>query len=316
MVINSDDMYSITKQGNQVTLSKAALSQSPEQAIIVSNSGQKVNPCIDLYATASSVVYDSTNNLSKCYLPYNDVSELSPVLVISGNTSTGSFVESGFTITPGRGSDGTGPYFIVPRKDLTSVASDVVVGFKYNFDVHLPTTYYRPEKEITDFTASLAIARMKFSVGLSGVMSFKIKQQGRIPYSLLFTGDGSTKTFPFNKRDLDYEDRSDVKATINGILTTSFSFTSDTTIVFNTAPAANAEIKLYIDEWFTTNPVIEANKYLANDVPLENETVFTVPIHQRTENFKVRMFNNTPFPIAVNAMTWEGNYAPRFYRRK
>ena len=316
MIINSDDMYTVTKQGNQVTLSKAALSQSPDQAIIVNNRGQKVNPCIDLYATASSVVYDSTNNLSKCYLPYNDVSELAPVLVISGNTSTGSFVESGFTITPERGSDGTGPYFVVPRKDLTSVASDVVVGFKYNFDVHLPTTYYRPDKTLTDFTASLAIARMKFSVGLSGVMSFKVKQQGRIPYSLLFTGDGTTTTYPFNRKDLDYEDRSDVKVTVNGIATTSYSFTNDTTIVFTTAPAADSEVRFYIDEWFTTNPVIEANRYLANDVPLDNETVFTLPIHQRTENFKVRMFNNTPFPIAVNAMMWEGNYAPRFYRRK
>jgi len=316
MIINSDDMYTVTKQGGQVTLSKAALSQSPDQAIIVNNRGQRVNPCMDLYATASSVVYDSTNKLSKCYLPYNDVSELAPVLVISGNTSTGSFVESGFTITPERDSDSTGDYFIVPRKDLTSVASDVVVGFKYNFDVHLPTTYYRPDRELTDFTASLAIARMKFSVGLSGVMSFKVKQQGRIPYSLLFTGDGTTTTYPFNKKDLDYEDRSDVKVTVNGIATTAYSFTDDTTIEFTTAPAADSEIRFYIDEWFTTNPVIEANRYLANDVPLDNETVFTLPIHQRTENFKVRMFNNTPFPIAVNAMMWEGNYAPRFYKRK
>jgi len=316
MIINSDDMYTVTKQGDQVTLSKAALSQSPDQAIIVNNRGQRVNPCMDLYATASSVVYDSTNKLSKCYLPYNDVSELAPVLVISGNTSTGSFVESGFTITPERDSDSTGDYFIVPRKDLTSVASDVVVGFKYNFDVHLPTTYYRPDRELTDFTASLAIARMKFSVGLSGVMSFKVKQQGRIPYSLLFTGDGTTTTYPFNKKDLDYEDRSDVKVTVNGIATTAYSFTDDTTIEFTTAPAADSEIRFYIDEWFTTNPVIEANRYLANDVPLDNETVFTLPIHQRTENFKVRMFNNTPFPIAVNAMMWEGNYAPRFYKRK
>jgi hypothetical protein len=73
---------------------------------------------------------------------------------------------------------------------------------------------------------------------------------------------------------------------------------------------------MYIDEWFLTNPVIEANNYLANDVPLDNETVFTLPVHQRTENFKVRMFNNSPFPVAVNAMMWEGNYAPRFYKRK
>lgn len=315
MIIDSDDMYAVTKQGNQIVLSKAALSQSPEQAIIVNNSGQKVNPCIDLYATATSVTYDSTNNLSKCYLPYNDVSELTPVIIIKGNTSTGSFVESGFTITPERASDSNGPYFIVPGKDLTSVAADVIVGFKYDFDVHLPTTYYRPEKELTDFTANLTIARMKFTVGLSSGISFKIKQKGRIPYSVSFTGDGSTTTYTYNKKDLDFEDRSDVKVKVNGIATTAFSFTNDTTIVFSSAPAANTEIVLYIDEWFTTNSIIEANTYLANDVPLDNETVFAVPIHQRTENFKLRMFSNTPFPVSVNAMMWEGKYTPRFYRR-
>ncbi len=315
IAIDSDDMYAVTKQGNQVTLSKAALSQSPEQAIIVNNKGQKVNPSIDLYATAASIVYDTDNELSKCYLPYNDVSELTPVLVIKGNTSTGSFVESGFTITPERATDATGPYFIVPKKNLTSVASDVVVGFKYNFDVHLPTTYFRPDKPVTDFTANVTIARMKFSVGLSGAMSFKLKQTGRQPYRLEFTGDGATTTFTYNKRDLDFQDRTDIKVLVNGAGTTAFSFTNDTTIVFSSAPAANASIVFAIDEWFATAPVIEANTYLANDVPLDNETVFTVPIHQRTENFKLRMFNNAPFPVAVNAMMWEGSYTPRFYRR-
>jgi hypothetical protein len=312
---NSDDMYAVTKQGNQFVLSKAALSQSPEQAIIVNNQGQKVNPCVDLYATASSVVYDSVNKLSKCYLPYNDVSSLTPIIVIKGNTSSGSFVESGFTITPERDSDGTGPYFIVPNKDLTSVASDVIVGFKYNFDVELPRTYFRSDPRVTDFTANLTIARMKFAVGLSGMMSFKLEQRGRLPYELTFTGDGSTTTYTFNKRDLDYVDRSDVLVTVNGVNETAFSFTNDTTIVFSSAPAADAVIKFYIKDWFTVQPVIEANTYLANDVPLDNETVFTIPIHQRTENFRLKMFNNSPFPVAVNAMMWEGNYTPRFYRR-
>jgi hypothetical protein len=315
METNSDDMYAVTKQGNQFVLTKAALSQSPEQAIIVNNQGQKVNPCIDLYATASSVVYDSVTKVSKCYLPYNDVSELTPIIVIKGNTSSGSFVESGFTITPERDSDGTGPYFIVPFKDLTSVASDVIVGFKYNFDVELPRTYFRSDPRVADFTANLTIARMKFAVGLSGMMSFKLQQTGRLPYELKFTGDGSTTTFTFNKRDLDYVDRSDVLVSVNGVNETGFSFTNDTTIVFSSAPAANAVIKFYIKDWFTVQPVIEANTYLANDVPLDNETVFTIPIHQRTENFRLKMFNNSPFPVAVNAMMWEGNYTPRFYRR-
>ena len=312
---NSDDMYAVTKQGDQFVLSKAALSQSPEQAIIVNNQGQKVNPSVDLYATASSVAYDSTTKVSKCYLPYNDASSLTPIIVIKGDTSSGSFVESGFTITPERGSDSTGAFFSVANKDLSGVASDVIVGFKYNFDVELPRTYYRPDPKVTDFTANLTIARMKFAVGLSGMMSFKLQQTGRLPYELEFTGDGSTTTFTFNKRDLNYVDRSDVKITVNGVNETGFSFTNDTTIVFTTAPANNAKIKFFIKEWFSVQPTIEANTYLANDVPLDNENVFTIPIHQRTENFRLKMFNNSPFPVAVNAMMWEGKYTPRFYRR-
>ena len=315
MVTDSDDMYVVTKQGNQFTLLQAALSQSPEQAIIVNNQGQKVNPCVDLYATASSVVYDSVNKISKCYLPYNNVSSLTPIIVIKGSTQTGSFVESGFTVTPDPVDDGVNPYFSVANKDLTSVASDVVVGFKYNFDVELPRTYFRPDPKVTDFTANLTVARMKFAVGLSGMMSFKLQQTGRLPYELKFTGDGSTTTFTFNKRDLDYVDRSDVQVTVNGINETGFSFTNDTTIVFTSAPANNAKIKFFIKDWFSVQPVIEANTYLANDVPLDNENVFTIPIHQRTENFRLKMFNNSPFPVAVNAMMWEGNYTPRFYRR-
>ena len=157
---------------------------------------------------------------------------------------------------------------------------------------------------------------MKFSVGLSGVMSFKVRQKGRLPYEITLAGDGTTTAFPFNKSDLDYVQQSDVKVTVNGIATDAFTFTDPTTITFTTAPANGAVIKFIIEEWFITNPVNEANTYLANDVPLDNETVFTVPIHQRTENFKIKMFNNTPFPVAVNAMMWEGNYTPRFYKRQ
>ena len=51
--------FCCNKQGGQFTLSKASLSQSPDDAIIVNNDGQRLNPCIDLYAPASSVVYDA-----------------------------------------------------------------------------------------------------------------------------------------------------------------------------------------------------------------------------------------------------------------
>jgi hypothetical protein len=248
--VDQDDMYVVTKQSSQYTLGKATINQSPDTAIIVNSNGSRVNPSVDLYATASSVVFDSANNQTKCYLPYNDVPGLKPVLLIAGSTLQGSFVESGFTITPTRGTDGTGDHFIVPKKDLTSQASDVIVGFKYDFDVELPTTFYArsDDGKIVDFTARLTIARYVFSLGLSGVMSFKTKAKGS-------------------------------------------------------------------SEWFELYPVANANYYLANDIPLEDEQYVTLPIHQNNKNFTLRLFNDSPFPVSVGSMMWEGNYSPRYYRR-
>ena len=76
-------MWRVTKQGNQSTLLKSALSQSPEQAIIVTTK-VKANPSIDLYKNiaSSAVIYDATNDRTKCYLPYNDVSSLHQLLLL------------------------------------------------------------------------------------------------------------------------------------------------------------------------------------------------------------------------------------------
>ena len=246
--IDNDDFYAVTKQGGNWTISLANLTQSPDDAIIVNNNGDKINPCMDLYKAASSVAYDATNDLSKCYLPFTDDTNLDPIIVIAGDTSGGTYAESGFTITPSRGSDGTGSYFSVPGKNLTSVASNVILGYRYDFDVTLPKTYFYDGNQRSDYTASLTLARMKFAVGLSGMMGFKLKIKGR-------------------------------------------------------------------DEWYSINPVVTADNYLADDVPLDEHSVFTVPIHQRTENTEVRLFNDSPFPVSLNSMMWEGNYSPRFYRR-
>ena len=75
------------------------------------------------------------------------------------------------------------------------------------------------------------------------------------------------------------------------------------------------EIIIYIDEWYNLNPVVIADNYLANDIPVSDQSIFTLPIHQRTDNFTLRLFNDSPFPVSVNSMMWEGMYSPRFYRR-
>lgn len=317
---DSDEFFAVTKQGGQFTLSKASLSQSPDDAIIVNNDGQKLNPCIDLYATASSVTFDTAGNFSKCFIPYNDATNLTPVLVIKGTTATGQFIESGFTISPERVVEGGNTYFKVPFKNLTSVASDVIVGYKFDFDVILPKTYYKIDDDMkrSDFTANLTIARMKFAVGLSGVMGFKLRSKGIRQGKKEYTGDGSTTVYPWINEDINYIDDDQIKVKINNVVTTAF--TVDRTgalpkITFSSAPANNSTILIYIDEWYNLNPVIMADNYLANDIAVSDHTVFTLPIHQRPDNFTLRLFNDSPFPVSLNSMMWEGIYSPRFYRR-
>ncbi len=389
MALDQDDMYCVTKQGNQYTISKSNIAQSPEAAIITNAQGQKINPCMDLYAPATSVSYDETNDLSKCYLPYANLPDEKNVLIVSGTTAAGTYNNSGFTITPEVDAGGT--YFIVPGQNLESVASNVYVGYAYNFDMTLPQVYYSLDEEgrSKDFTASLTVSRLKFDVGLSGVLGFKLNATGRFAGNKAHTmfetnskdnsGNDVYTDYEWNVSDLDYVDRNQVKVKVNnktvadslrtfqsdqkirldssllksttlsgdgtekvfaytfevdninsikvkvgGVLTTDFTFSGCKYITFNTAPPAasnnifiyNADtINIYLDEWYELQPISSANTYLADDVPLNESTVFTLPIHQRSKNFTLRVFNDSPFPVSLNSMMWEGNYSPRFYRR-
>ena len=329
IAVDSDDMFAVTKQGNQFTLSKASLSQSPQDAIIVNNAGNKINPCIDLYASASNaagnnkVDYDTTNEFSKCYIPWNNVTGLTPVIIIKGTTATGQFTESGFTITPtvvtldGSGNPLTDPYFKVNNEDLTSIEDDVIVGWKYNLDVILPKTYVRTDQsqKLTDYSATLTIARMKFAVGLSGLMSFKLKSTGIRQGEKAYTGDNSTTIFSWNNEDLDYVNKDQIKVKLDGVVTTLFSVTGDSQITMNSAPGTGVKVLIYLDEWYNLNPTQMADTYLANDIALSEQSVFSIPIHQKTDNFQLRIFNDSPFPVSLNSMMWEGNYSPRFYKR-
>jgi len=272
---------------------------------------------MDFYAQATSVVYDSANLRSKCYIPFANLTDIKNTVLVAGTTAAGTFNNSGYTVTAEVGSDGNGNFFIVDGLDLSTNASNVYVGYAYDFDLTLPQIYFNLDQDgkTTDFTASLTIARMKFDLGLSGLLSFKLNSTGRFAGKKEYTGDGSTTDFNWTPGDLDYIDRSQVLVKINNVTTTAFTFQSDTEIRFNSAPANNATILIYLDEWYQLQPVTAANTYLADDVPLEDSTVFTIPVHQRSKNFNLRVFTDSPFPVSLNSMMWEGNYSPRFYRR-
>jgi hypothetical protein len=245
LTMDNDDAFIVTYQEGQYTLVNANLTQTPEDAILRSDSGQVVQLCLDCYATPSSVVYDSLTRINKCYLRYKDVPSLTGCVILADPNNTG---ESGFTVTAVRGTDGGGTYFEFPGDDYSARANEVYVGFKYNYDVELPRFYYQAGEAGADYTATLTVSRAKFSVALSSNVGFKLQARGT-------------------------------------------------------------------DEWYDIQSIQNADYYLGDDVPLDDLAVYTLPIHQRNVNFSLRVFSDSPFPIALTSMMWEGNYSPRYYRR-
>ena len=313
---------------------------------------------IDVDTVASpaekKVVYDSAGNFSKCYIPYADLTNLNPVILIAGNASAdfAGVTEYGFTVSPTRPdevvTDGTETYFKVKGKDLSAQADNVYVGYQYNYDVELPKTYYKltPDGSQYDYTAALTIARMKFAVGLSSVVGFKVKSKGYRGELKEYVGGGDSDTdvgvasptdtrpgksvftvpFPLKTENGIVVKVDGAKQDINTAYTVTTTDAQATvtflsghvplkerTVANVTKPAQKIEITT--DTWYDVQPTQEAGQYLADDVPLIEESIFTIPVHQRSDNFNLRVFSNSPFPVSLTSMMWEGQYSPRFYRR-
>ena len=68
-------------------------------------------------------------------------------------------------------------------------------------------------------------------------------------------------------------------------------------------------------EWFSISGAQIADFYTANTSPFRDTFVYKVPIYQRPDNYTMKVTSNTPFPVSLVSMQWEGQYSPGFYRR-
>ena len=69
------------------------------------------------------------------------------------------------------------------------------------------------------------------------------------------------------------------------------------------------------DEWINVVNVTLPNTYVLNNVNIAANAVHDVPIYQRNENLSIKIIGDTPFPVSLLGLDWEGNYNRRFYRR-
>ena len=242
-VVNDGKVYTCDTAGTS-----ASSGAGPTAATANISDGSTQWDYAGVQATVNATIYQGT----KCYIPFEHDTSLTPILVVGSADDeyegTKTFTESGYTTNPvGNLSDDTGNYFGLTGKDLTAVATKVIVGWAYALDIALPRTYFRGQSG-ADTSAIVIINRYKFSMGLSGVCQFKLAPRG-------------------------------------------------------------------LNEWTDSATVIDAEQYLANDVPLADQSIITVPIHQRNNNFDMRVYSESPFPVSLTSMMWEGRYSPRYYRR-
>jgi len=57
------------------------------------------------------------------------------------------------------------------------------------------------------------------------------------------------------------------------------------------------------------------NQYPLNSVNLAAESLHVVPVYQRNKNLTVEIVGDTPMPVSILSIDWEGRYTKRFYQR-
>lgn len=70
-----------------------------------------------------------------------------------------------------------------------------------------------------------------------------------------------------------------------------------------------------IPAWNNVVSVTQPNSYLLNNVNMQATATHVVPIYQRNDNLSVKIVGDTPFPVSILSLTWEGRYNNRFYKR-
>ena len=98
-------------------------------------------------------------------------------------------------------------------------------------------------------------------------------------------------------------------------------FTSDLIIHrIKVSTGLSGPVKYQIDitgrpEWSNTVEAVYPNEYELNNVNLSAEAIHTVPIYQRNENLSVKIIGDSPMPVSLLNLNWEGKYNTGFYRR-
>ena len=189
--ILNDSVIVISQHEDEYTISQITLDEIPTGDVIATSNSSEGNPCLDLYTrpvqpdvSTDAVVYDETNDLTKIYVPYTPIQQRQAAMLLTvptADSGTDAEIDSDagyWSVAYERTEPVTGYRYFEVKGNFTDYADGIIVGYPYDLDVTLPKIYYRPEDRTTDFSAILTISRVKFSMGRTGAVKFKLKAEG------------------------------------------------------------------------------------------------------------------------------------------
>ena len=197
-VIN-DMIAMVTMNGGRYSVSMMSLNSLDKSGMQLSEDPNKPgSPYLDFLVRPESTLYDAETGETKFYVPFPLLPEKQAqmVLTLPGMVfpSPVSYIglfenmrqlprstedDAGYWSNCTQGTDDTGDYFAL-RGDFTEYSAGVSVGYQYEYEVTLPKFYYKisNKNNAADYTATLIINRIKFAVGMTGGVTFKLKAQG------------------------------------------------------------------------------------------------------------------------------------------
>ena len=190
--IIDDDVTVVSQHEDEYTIGKVTLDEIPTGEVVATTASMTGSPCLDMATrpvspdpgNVEAVVYDETNDITKIYVPYTPINDKEATMYLAvpaADVGTASVIDSDegyYTAALERTETGTNYRYFEVKGKFTDYADGIIVGYGYDFEVELPKMYYRPEANETDFTATLTISRVKFSVGRTGAVRFKVKADG------------------------------------------------------------------------------------------------------------------------------------------
>lgn len=189
--IINDSVLSVLQHEDEYTIGSTVLDEIPTGDVVAAATSITGNPCLDMATRPVSptggvdgVVYDTTNDITKIYVPYTPIANKAAVMLLtvptadSGTTAEVDSDQGFYTAATERTELGTGYRYFEVNGNFKPYDDGIVVGYGYDFEATLPRFYFRRDATTTDYTATLTISRARFSIGKTGAVEFKVKSNG------------------------------------------------------------------------------------------------------------------------------------------